>query len=300
MTFIPSQKLQFLNRSNVDPCSFLFAFSGKETFLKRTPDSSETPAGIPAKTSEEALIGRFPLFNEFGNLLPATSETSDAPLLHIGELNGRSCVATQLDPVAELPETFFSVPSRRVLAAFPSDFCTAFCRARILLFWQKNHRFCGKCGSPTSTFPDAPALQCVSCGNLYFPQIAPAVIVLVSRNDEILLAHNRQFTNGMFGLIAGFVEAGESAEEAVRRELREEVGIEIQCLEYRKSQSWPFPNSLMLGFRAEYLSGEARADGVELDEARWFTANNLPQIPPPGSIARTLLDEWFVERKKGE
>ncbi len=278
MTFIPSPTLRTLSLSDAAPDSFLFAVFGKETFLKHSSQGRE-------------------VFPELGELRDFLSRFSDISLLYLGELDGRSCVGVHFDFAPSLPDGFFPVQSRHVLATFPPDFSAALCRGRILLSWRKNHRFCGKCGSQTAVSSKEPALQCLTCGNLYFPQISPAVIVLVTRGHEVLLAHNRQFTDGMFGLVAGFVEAGECLEDAVRRELREETGVEIKDLKYRKSQSWPFPNSLMFGFRAEYSSGEARADGVELDDVRWFTASALPQIPPPGSIARSLLDEWLLEQE---
>jgi NAD+ diphosphatase len=161
-------------------------------------------------------------------------------------------------------------------------------------------RFCGACGSPLSD--KAAALEagdedpggriCLSCGRVHFPRISPAVIVLVRKGERALLAHNFRFTKGHFGLIAGFVEAGESLEEAVIRETREEAGVEIRNLRYAKSQPWPFPDSLMVAFTAEWASGEARPDGIEIEELRWCLPSELPDIPPKGSVARYLIDEF--------
>ena len=137
-------------------------------------------------------------------------------------------------------------------------------------------------------------MVCPACGMRYYPQLAPAVITAVLREGRILLAHNRNFQPGMYGLIAGFVEAGESAEDAVAREIREETGIEVGNIRYFSSQCWPFPNSLMLGYYADYVSGEARPDGIELESLGWFSAGNMPQIPPPGSIARRLIEDYLA------
>jgi NAD+ diphosphatase len=138
------------------------------------------------------------------------------------------------------------------------------------------------------------ARRCPACSRIYYPKVSPAVIVLVRRAGKILLAHNAAFPAGRFGLIAGFVEAGESIEETVRRELREEAQIEVGDLRYVASQPWPFPDSLMLAFEAEWASGEGRPDGVEITELRWCGPDELPSIPPPGSVARRLIDRWLA------
>ena len=139
------------------------------------------------------------------------------------------------------------------------------------------------------------ALVCPDCGLRYYPQLAPAVIVAVTRNSgsELLLAHNRGFEPGVYSLIAGFVEAGESVEAAVRRELREECGIAVRDIRYLTSQVWPFPNSLMLAFAAEYASGAARPDGEELSDLGWFTAADHPRLPGAGSVARRVIETIF-------
>jgi NAD+ diphosphatase len=164
-------------------------------------------------------------------------------------------------------------------------------------------RFCGFCGGrmrdngPEGL--DGNGRVCVSCGKLHFPRISPAVIVLIRKGPRALVAHNARFPKGRFGLIAGFVEAGESLEEAVKREAREETGIEIRDLRYVMSQSWPFPDSLMMAFTADWASGEARPDGEEIEELRWCLPSELPDIPPKGSVARILFDEFVVSQENG-
>ncbi|HEY9053624.1 MAG TPA: NAD(+) diphosphatase, partial [Rectinemataceae bacterium] len=168
-------------------------------------------------------------------------------------------------------------------------------KARAHAHWASVSKYCSACGSPLvpGAHPDqAGGMVCPACLRVYFPRISPAVIVLVHRGREILLAHNKKFPPGRHGLIAGFVEAGESLEETLRRELMEEAGIQIREPRYVVSQPWPFPDSLMLGFEAEYLSGEARPDGEELDSLGWFVPDKLPGIPPKGSVARFLIDRF--------
>ena len=133
---------------------------------------------------------------------------------------------------------------------------------------------------------------CPECGNAFYPVLAPAVIVAVQREDKLLLAHNARFKENLYGLVAGFVEAGENLETAVEREVREEVGISIGNISYYSSQVWPFPNSLMVGFFADYIDGEIAVDGREITDADWFSVDEFPTIPRHGSIARKLIDEF--------
>lgn len=168
-------------------------------------------------------------------------------------------------------------------------------RAVQLAAFDRDHRFCGRCGSPTAPSPIEHARACTGCGATVHPRLAPAVIVLVERGDACLLAHSPRFPPGMYSVIAGFVEPGETAEHAVERELLEECGVEATDIRYAGSQPWPFPHSLMLGFIATYAGGEIRVDGVEVERAGWFEPHALPVLPPPGSIARRLIDE-FVGR----
>lgn len=143
--------------------------------------------------------------------------------------------------------------------------------------------------------PSENAKKCPSCNALFFPTLSPAVIVAVTRGDQLLLAHNRNFRPGMFSLLAGFVDPGETLEQTAIREVREEVGIEIGALRYVTSQPWPFPNSLMLGFRAQHMSGELVVDGKEIEQAGWFTREALPEIPRAGTVARLIIDAWLRE-----
>jgi NAD+ diphosphatase len=143
-------------------------------------------------------------------------------------------------------------------------------------------------------------MRCPVCGLLAFPRVAPAIIVRVTRGDEILLAHGRRFPSTIYSVLAGFVDPGESLEECVHREVREEVGIEVTPPRYFGSQPWPFPHSLMVGFTAEWAGGELSPDPEEIADAGWYRADALPELPPSISIARRLIDDWLAARDRGE
>ena len=193
-----------------------------------------------------------------------------------------------------LPGGLTAVPLRAALAQSAGDVKEALCRAKKILSWLDLHRFCGRCRTELQDSDTDSALFCPVCGARYFPQLAPAVIVAVTRNEgrEILLAHNRNFEGNVHSLIAGFVEAGETVEQAVEREVMEETSIRVGNIRYLRSQPWPFPNSLMLAFRAEYLSGTAIPDGSELDSLGWFRPDALPPLPRQGSVAAAVIRDW--------
>ena len=214
----------------------------------------------------------------------------------IGFLDSHCIAAAELpEPLPDpLPGGLKAVPLRAALAQSDDDQRSALCRAKKLLFWLNQHRFCGRCRAELHDSETDSAVFCPVCGARYFPQLAPAVIVAVTRNEgrEILLAHNRNFERNVHSLIAGFVESGETVEQAVEREVMEETSIRVGNIRYLRSQPWPFPNSLMLAFRAEYLSGTAVPDGTELDSLGWFRPDNLPPLPRQGSVAAAIISDW--------
>ena len=170
-------------------------------------------------------------------------------------------------------------------------------RGKAMLEWVHRRQCCGVCGATLKNSEQEEARVCPECGTQFFPKISPAVIVGVRRGDEILLAHNRRFRENVYSFIAGFVEPGESAEAAVERELAEEVGVRVRNIRYWGSQSWPFPDSLMLGFWADYAGGEIRPDGEEIETAGFYRRDNLPPVPRPGSIARRMIEWWLKEQE---
>lgn len=166
-----------------------------------------------------------------------------------------------------------------------------------ILYWDKNTQFCGVCGAPMKLHTDI-SKRCTNCGKEVWPQLATAIIVLIHRGDDVLLVHARNFKGDFYGLVAGFVETGETLEEAVRREVMEETRLTITNLRYFGSQPWPYPCGLMVGFNADYVSGEVHLQRSELSKGAWFNKNNLPTIPEKLSIARKLLDNWLNEGDK--
>ncbi len=216
--------------------------------------------------------------------------------LFVGTVGGRHCWAIDDDdrPAGAPTETATEfVDLMRLFALVEEPTWAAAGRAVQLVEWARNHRHCGHCGHATEDAPAERARRCPSCGLKVFPRLAPAIIALVEREDgRALLARNANWPTAMYSCLAGFVEPGESAEDAARREILEEVGVTVGELRYFGSQPWPFPHSLMLGFHARYLAGEITCDGLEIAAAHWFAPDQLPQIPGPISIARRLIDDW--------
>lgn len=167
-------------------------------------------------------------------------------------------------------------------------------RALQTLNWQRNNRFCGRCGSEMSAMEEERSMKCPDCGYRQYPRLSPAIIVAVTRGDELLLAHANHFPGGLYSLVAGFVEPGETFEDCVAREVREEVGIGIRKIRYLSSQPWPFPDSLMVGFTAEWAEDEICADGVEIGEAHWFARDGMPDIPGQHTIAGRIIRRWLL------
>lgn len=170
--------------------------------------------------------------------------------------------------------------------------------AREMEEWRDTNRFCGKCGAAMTAHPNPNerAWVCPQCGYLAYPKISPAVIVLVTKQDQILLQRNTHYKTANWSLVAGFVDPGENLEEAVRREVMEESSIQVRDIRYIESQTWPFPSNIMIGFRAEYAAGELTPDGEEVVASAWFDREHLPEIPRPGSIARHLIESWLAGR----
>lgn len=222
-----------------------------------------------------------------------------AKALHVGSLNGINCYAAS-DPAEnriEIPGTEW-VPLRSPYGKFDDEMFLIYGRARQLLTWAENNRFCGRCGNPMALKPDERCFVCSSCGYVSFPRISPAVIVSVEKDGKLLLANAQRFHSKMYSVLAGFVEPGESLEDCVRREIKEETGLEVKNIRYFKSQPWPFPDSLMIAFTAEYAGGELSIDHREIDDAGWFAAEELPTIPGKISVARALIDHFVTEHAK--
>jgi NAD+ diphosphatase len=213
---------------------------------------------------------------------------------------GRACHAY------DLPEGFAPPPGtelvglRALHGVVPEELFRAAGAALQKVEWLRTSGFCSRCGHATERHGSEEAMACPACGLLHFPRVSPAVIVLIERGREMLLARSPHFTPGVYSTVAGFVEPGESLEDAVHREIREEVGVEVREVRYFGSQPWPFPHSLMVGFTAAWASGDIRIDDDEIEDARWFTPEALPPaLPTSFSIARTLVDDFLRRAAAG-
>jgi NAD+ diphosphatase len=216
------------------------------------------------------------------------------PQVYLGQMGERPCFAAPLLDDASLPEDCRLILARQLASGLDAARASLVGQALALVEWDSLHRYCGGCAVPTELVPGERARRCPRCGATFYPRISPAIIVLVEKDQQILLARNANFPAGRFSLVAGFVEPGESLEQAAVREVREEVGIEITDLRYDGSQPWPFGRSLMIGFHARYAGGDIRVDGVEIAEADWFALDQLPDLPSPISIARKMIDRFVA------
>ncbi|MEM0952640.1 MAG: NAD(+) diphosphatase [Pseudomonadota bacterium] len=211
----------------------------------------------------------------------------------LGYWHDRPCFAVALDTGEALLETGLKTGNLFSLVGRVPDALFALAgQAQQLITWARRNQYCGQCGAPNEQHPDERAYVCEPCAVRSYPRISPCVIALVHRGNELLLARNANFPGKMFSTLAGFIEVGESVEDCLHREIREEVGVSIGKIEYFGSQPWPFPDQLMLGFFAEYSDGDIVCDEEEIAEAHWFSLDELPNIPPPFSIAGQLIRHY--------
>lgn len=212
-------------------------------------------------------------------------------------LRAPSIEASVLTSEGELAAGFEVISLRVALASLSPLEANAIVRARQVMTFVETNRFCGRCGEALADSDTEIARRCPRCALVVYPRITPAVIMLVRRGRQGLLARNARFPVPFYSALAGFVEIGETLEETVVREVREEVGLDVTNVRYFGSQPWPFPHSLMIGYTADWASGEIQVDGTEIAEARFFDPEELPKVPPRISIARQLIDAWVDEKR---
>lgn len=267
-----------IGTSEPEPDSLAFAFSGGRMLV-----------GPGLQVPRIAALG------------PALRPTAGP--IRLGVLAERTCYAIAIEDEAEMDGGLAAVGLRELFAQVEDAAVLSMAaRASQTLDWWFGHAYCGRCGSETALHDAEMARVCAACGALYFPRINPAVITLVHRGgEEVLLAHDKRFRAGFFALLAGFVEPGETLEEAVAREVREEVGVEVEAIRYFGSQAWPFPSQLMVGFFARYRGGQIAVQESEITEARWFHIDHMPEPadrPATFSIAGRLIAA-FLEQAAG-
>jgi NAD+ diphosphatase len=261
-----------------------FVFKGDRLLVELGPPSPH-PSGdlrVPARPSWAQL----PLLKNNKVLWFEPSRT-----LYLGRLGGIDCWAAEAPAEAAPPPAGWGWEGLRALFSVLDDAHFALAgRAIQLVDWDRNHRYCGRCGAPTEAKAEERARVCPACRLTAYPRIAPAVMALVRREGEILLARGPHFPPGMYSALAGFVEPGETLEQCVAREVEEEVGVKVSRIRYFASQPWPFPNSLMIAFVCDWVAGDIRPQAGEIEAADWFDVLQLPKLPSKISIARRLID----------
>jgi len=256
--------------ANGEPRGWCFAFVGSEMLIVTTSDG--------------------PLIPSWGDL--RAWDVGAIRYQYLGLLDGEPCWSAELPVDSHVPESLALVGLRTLYDGVPETHYAIAGRAAQMVAWERDHQFCGRCGQPTKRVPGERGRRCAPCELTAYPRLTPAIIVLIERDERILLARGHAFLPQRFGIIAGFVEPGESLEDAVRREVREEVGIDLSHITYFGSQPWPFPHGIMIGFRANHHRGEIDLGDGELAEAGWYGIEDLPQVPTKLSIARRLIDDW--------
>ncbi len=212
---------------------------------------------------------------------------------YLGVLGEQHCFSAELAVDAIAPRGWIWQGLRALFGALNEAQLALAGRALQIVDWDRSHQYCGACGKATAARTNERSRECLGCGLVVYPRLAPAVMGLVRREKMLLLARAPRFPKDMYSALAGFVEPGETLEQCLEREVYEEVGIKVRNVRYFASQPWPFPHSLMIAFFAEYCSGEIRVDGTEIEDAKWFDVKNLenfPRLPARISIARSLID----------
>jgi NAD+ diphosphatase len=218
---------------------------------------------------------------------------------YMGDFDKKACFYTEIKDDILLNENLILMSIRDFGLMIEKELFFIVGKAYQLLDWDKKNKFCGICGSETLEKDDERAKLCPKCGSITYPRISPAIIVAITKEDKILLAHNKNFPKGFYSVLAGFVEPGETLEQCVKREIYEEVGIHVKNIKYFGNQPWSFPDSLMIAFTAEYDSGEISADDFEIEHADWFSVDELPEaLPKKISIANRLIANFIEQMKK--
>ena len=268
--FIPSETLFYVNK---EPALW-FIFHDRKLFVD---ENNNKPVPYLTDLSELSLI--------------------PDRIQFIGRLNDIPCFSAEVLEIENIPSQLSLIELRQLFGLLDEYIYWIAGRAFQIMNWDRVSKYCGNCGELNEPKKNEYAKICRNCHNVIYPQVSPAIIVAVTKGEEILLAQANRFKNNMFSVLAGFVEPGESLEDCVKREVKEEVGIKIKNIKYFGSQPWAISNSLMIAFTAEYDYGEICIDKKEILDANWYTADDLPNIPSKMSIARKLID-WYIKSNK--
>jgi len=261
----------FRSAESVPLSTFWFIFQGEKLLVELTEAEQDR---ICTRSPEQ--LGLVPVFSQF-----------------LGRYGTTDCYVVEVEDRVLAPKWTQFMGLRALFGTVDNDLFILAGRAVQILHWHREHQFCGKCGSAMENRDTEIAKICPKCGFVSFPRLSPAVIMSIIKDDQILLARSPRFPTGMYSTLAGFVEPGETLEEAVKREVREEVNVRIGNIRYVASQPWPFPHSIMIGFAAEYVGGEIAIDNREIEDACWFSVGDLPALPSKITIARLLIDNFI-------
>lgn len=260
------------------------------------------PAILPEETNSSPV--RAFLFHNGKEILTEQGNVPrlnpDDPLLekgiYLGLYGDEPCYTARIVDSADRPNKWQWSEIRPLHAQLPEELYALIGYASQILTWRENHQFCSKCGANTKPSSTERTMVCTDCGFLSYPRISPSVIVAVTRGEELLMARSPHFPEGLYSIVAGFLEPGETLEQCVAREVMEETGIKIENIRYFANQPWPFPHSLMVGFTADYAGGEINIDPNEIEDAGWYAPEKMPPIPSESTIARWLIDDYLAAR----
>lgn len=252
--------------------------------------------------SEQSVIDGHGIHNGFVVVSHVTHSLQQylqrVPLFYVGDYQQGQCYVVDITLVIDHVMRESCVHFRQIMGSIPVLDSRLVSRGLQLITWNRQHQFCGQCGEKNTYCVQEQSLNCEACGLSNYPRISPCMMCLVTKGDYCLLAHHQRHKEGMYSTLAGFVEAGESVEQTVHREVMEEVGLHVDSLSYFTTQAWPFPHQLMIGYFAEYASGDICIDDNEIADAQWFHYTALPEIPPANTLSGMMIDAFIQQRRQ--